>query len=239
MTAQPVLEVANLTAVRSGAEVVRDLSFDVREGEVVGLLGPNGAGKSTTVDAICGFADKRQGSVAFLGEDVTKAHPHQLARKGLVQVSQTQDLFTEMTVAENLLLGRRAAGDRGNGDEALERTLGIFPRLAERLTQRAGSLSGGERQMLAIGRALMAEPRLMLLDEPSAGLAPVIVTQIGELLHGLAGQGLTLVLVEQNVGIALQLCDRFVVMKAGDVVFSGDRAALGNSPRQRLAELYV
>lgn len=239
MSGQTVLEVSNLTAVRSGAEVVRNLSFDVRQGEVLGLLGPNGAGKSTTVDAICGFADKRQGRVTFFGEDVSKSQPHQLARSGLVQVSQTQDLFTEMTVLDNLVLGRRAARARGNDDEALERTLGIFPRLAERLSQRAGSLSGGERQMLAIGRALMAEPRLLLLDEPSAGLAPVIVTQIGELLHGLAGQGLTLVLVEQNVGIALRLCDRFVVMKAGDVVFTGDRNALGESPRQRLAELYV
>lgn len=239
MSDKSVLHVANLTAVRSGAEVVRNLTFEVQQGEVLGLLGPNGAGKSTTVDAICGFADKRAGTVTFLGQDVTNRPPHSLARMGLVQVSQTQDLFTDMTVRDNLMLGRRAAAGRGTDRDALERTLAIFPRLAERLTQRAGSLSGGERQMLAIGRALMAEPRLMLLDEPSAGLAPVIVTQIGELLHGLTGEGLTLLLVEQNVGIALELCDRFVVMKAGDVAFAGDRSELGDSPRQRLAELYV
>src|SRR3990172_730465 len=203
MTADSVLEVRDLTAVRSGADVVRNVSFEVRPREALALLGPNGAGKSTTVDAICGFADKRAGSVRFLGEDITNAAPHDLARKGLVQVSQSQDLFTDMTVRENLLLGRRAANGRGSDTEVLEETLKVFPRLAERYAQRAGSLSGGERQMLAIARALMAQPKLLLLDEPSAGLAPMIVTHIGELLHGLAGQGLTLVLVEQNVGIAL------------------------------------
>ena len=239
MTPESVLEVRNLTAVRSGADVVRDLSFEVRAGEAVALLGPNGAGKSTTVDAICGFADKRGGTVTFLGEDITNRSPHELARKGLVQVSQTQDLFTDMTVRENLLLGRLAANGRGDDTEVLEETLSVFPRLRERLSQRSGSLSGGERQMLAIGRALMARPKLLLLDEPSAGLAPVIVTQIGELLHGLAGEGLTLLLVEQNIGIALSLCDRFVVLKAGDRVFTGDRSSLGDEPRARLAELYV
>lgn len=211
----------------------------VRQGEALALLGPNGAGKSTTVDAICGFAEKRLGRVTFLGEDITRRAPHQLARMGLVQVSQSQDLFAEMSVRDNLLLGRRAANGRGTDAEVLAETLDIFPRLAERLSQRAGSLSGGERQMLAIGRALMARPKLLLLDEPSSGLAPVIVTQIGELLHGLAGQGLTLLLVEQNVGIALSLCERFLVLKAGDLMFTGDRDSLGPAPRDRLAELYV
>lgn len=239
MTTNNVLEVRDLTAVRSGAEVVRGLSFEVRPGEALALLGPNGAGKSTTVDAICGFADKRAGTVTFLGEDVTGQLPHELARKGLVQVSQTQDLFIHMSVRENLLLGRLAANGRGDDNQVLEETLDIFPRLRERLGQRSGSLSGGERQMLAIGRAMMARPKLLLLDEPSAGLAPVIVTQIGELLHGLAGEGLTLLLVEQNVGIALSMCDRFVVLKAGDLVFTGDRNSLGDAPRERLAELYV
>jgi branched-chain amino acid transport system ATP-binding protein len=234
-----VLSVTGLHALRGGAEVVRDFNMVVTRGEVVGLLGPNGAGKSTAVDAICGLADKRSGSVLFEGEDVTRYPPHALARRGLIQISQSQDLFVDMTVEENLILGRQAAGRRGAHEATLARTLEVFPRLQERLSQRAGSLSGGERQMLAIARGLMGEPKLVLLDEPSAGLAPVIVNQIGQLLSELTTQGLTLVLIEQNVQVALSLCSRFVVMKAGDEVFTGTKDELGEDPRGRLAELYV
>ncbi len=238
-TSNVVLEVSQLRAAQAGAEVVSGIDLTVSQGEVVALLGPNGAGKSTVVDAICGFVEKRGGVVRFEGRDVTGFTPYKLARLGLIQVSQTRDLFPDMSVRENLAIGFEALGGRRSGAIPMERVLEIFPRLRERLAQRAGSLSGGEQQMLAIARALAGAPKVLLLDEPSTGLAPVIVDQIVELMRRLTEEGLTLVLVEQNVGIALDLCDRFVVLKGGRMVFDGDRARLGDRPREFLAELYL
>lgn len=234
-----VLEVSKLRAAQAGAEVVSGIDLRVSEGEVVALLGPNGAGKSTVVDAICGFVEKRGGAVVFEGRDVTAYAPYKLARLGLIQVSQARDLFPDMSVRENLAIGAEALGGRRSDAIPMERVLEIFPRLRERLSQRAGSLSGGEQQMLAIARALAGAPKVLLLDEPSTGLAPVIVDQIVDLMRRLTKEGLTLVLVEQNVGVALDLCDRFVVLKGGRMVFDGDKAQLGEKPREFLAGLYL
>jgi len=236
-TAEKALSVSGLRAVQAGAEVVSDFGLEVCHGEVVALLGPNGAGKSTVVDALCGFVEKRGGSVLLDGKDITGLPPFRIARMGLVQVSQARDLFPDMSVEENLIAGSEAVG--GRRSMTMDKLYEIFPRLYERLKQRAGSLSGGEQQMLAIARALVGAPKVLLLDEPSTGLAPVVVDQIVAMLHRLAGEGLTLVLVEQNVGVALDLCERFVVLKGGSVVFAGGKAELGASPREFLAQLYL
>ena len=234
---EKVLQITSLRAAQAGSEVVTDFNLQVSQGEVVGLLGPNGAGKSTVVDALCGFVEKRGGSVVLGGRDIAGFPPFRIAQLGLIQVSQTRDLFSDMSVEENLITGAEALG--GRRAMPMDKLFEIFPRLRERLKQRTGSLSGGEQQMLAIARALRGAPRVLLLDEPSTGLAPVLVDQIVSLLHRLAGEGLTLVLVEQNVGVALDLCERFVVLKAGRIVFEGGRAELGESPREFLAQLYL
>ena len=235
-----LLSVEGMGAVRGGAVVVRDISFTLFHGEAFGLLGANGAGKTTIVDAICGFARKSGGRVTFEDSDITRARPETLARRGLIQVSQDRELFASLTVRENLILGARAARSRSRREtENLDKVLSLFPRLGERISSRAGSLSGGEQQMLAIGRALMGEPLLLLLDEPMSGLAPVIVSEVESALKGLRQSGLSILLVEQNVDIALRLCDEILVVKAGDTVFQGSQDALGPVPRARLGELYV
>lgn len=233
------LKVEGLAAIRGGSTVVRDFSIDIRPEEVVALLGPNGAGKSTVIDAITGFAKKSAGSIFFFGEDITGLAPYHIVKRGLIQVSQERDLFPEMSVLENLLMGLEARPGRGRQNEEMDELLQIFPVLKDRMNQMAGSLSGGEQQMLAIARALVGKPKVLLLDEPSSGLAPLIVQQIGEFLQALSSSGLTILLVEQNVNIALQLCTRFVVLKNGTTAFAGDRADLGDSPREFLAKLYI
>jgi branched-chain amino acid transport system ATP-binding protein len=240
VTDQPLLQVDSLSAIRGGAVVVRDISFTIPRGGAFGLLGANGAGKTTIVDAICGFAKKSAGRVVFAGSDVTRARPETLARRGLVQVSQDRELFASLTVRENLVLGARAARSRLRREDArLAEVVDLFPRLSERIGSRAGSLSGGEQQMLAIGRALMGEPILLLLDEPMSGLAPVIVNEVASGLRGLRDTGLSILLVEQNVDAALRLCDQLVVIKSGDTVFSGATDDLGPEPRRQLGQLYV
>ena len=235
----PILQVSRLSASRGGALVLRDFDLVVRVGEVVALLGPNGAGKSTAVDAICGLAPKSGGSVRFERRDITRLAPHEIVRLGLIQVSQNRDLFPGMTVGENLQLGIEALPHAQQARNAIDEVVSLFPKLGERRTQKAGLLSGGEQQMLAIARALLSRPKALLLDEPSAGLAPVVLGQIGEFLRGLTRSGLTILLVEQNVAIALELCARFVVVKGGKKVFDGDRGSLGTEPRRFLAELYI
>jgi branched-chain amino acid transport system ATP-binding protein len=236
----PLLRVESMGAIRGGAVVVRDISFTIVHGEAFGLLGANGAGKTTIVDAICGFTRKAGGRVMFEDSDITRARPESLARRGLIQVSQDRELFASLTVRENLILGGRAARSRSRREtENLDRVLALFPRLSERIASRAGSLSGGEQQMLAIGRALMGEPLLLLLDEPMSGLAPVIVGEVEAALKDLRQSGLSILLVEQNVDVALRLCDEIVVIKAGDTVFRGGHEDLGADPRARLGQLYV
>jgi len=235
----PILDVHGLSALRSAAVVVRDVDLTIGEGEVVALLGTNGAGKSTTVDAICGLARKHGGEVRFLGQDITKASPHRIARLGLLQVSQDRDLFPRMTVGENVVMGFEALVARGDAKRETEDVIALFPRLRERWEQRASSLSGGEQKMLAIARALVGRPRLLLLDEPSSGLAPIMVEQVGDALRTLAQTGLTILLVEQNIGLALEVCDRFIVLRGGNKVYDQPKAALGADSRAALAALYL
>lgn len=238
-SARPLLEARGITVLRAGAIVVRDLDLTVEPGDVVALLGANGAGKSSTADAMTGFARVRGGRVTFDGTDITNAAPHKVARRGLLHVTQERDLFSGMSVRENLLLGHRLSANGRGPEEALAEVTRLFPKLQQLEHQSVRSLSGGEQQMLAIARALIGKPKALILDEPSAGLAPLVVAEIGEFLHGLAGSGLTIVLIEQNVDIALKLCSRFVVLRAGRKVFDGDRAGLGDNPRDALTELYM
>lgn len=239
MNDDTILWVQDLAAARAGAVIVRNFSLKVKRNEVVALLGPNGAGKSTVVDAICGFADKVAGKVYLEGEDITRLPPHEIAYRGLIQVSQYRDLFPGMSVAENLLMGLEALKKRHDESRSVAEVTELFPVLKERWEQRAESLSGGEQQMLAIARALLGRPRVLLLDEPSSGLAPLIVQEIGEFLRNLTKKGLTIVLVEQNVGIALEICSRFVVLRQGRILFDDTRAALGDNPRDFLSEAYI
>lgn len=223
-----MLEVADLQVRHGAIRAVRGITLNVAEGELVALLGANGAGKSSTLMCIAGALKAAGGSVRIAGEDVTAASPEATVRKGVATVPETRDVFPDLTVDENLTLGsytRRA--DRAGVAEDRERMLAMFPRLAERASQPAGTLSGGEQQMLVIARALMSRPRVLLLDEPSLGLAPVIVDQIFEMIGTLKRSGLTILLVEQNVAKALSVADRAYVMRLGVIAASGTAAEIG------------
>jgi branched-chain amino acid transport system ATP-binding protein len=215
---------------------VREVSFEVREGEVVALIGGNGAGKTTTLRAITGLLPVRRGAVEFAGERLNGLTSAQIVARGIAHVPEGRQLFPTMTVRDNLELG---AGRRRRAERAadLERVYALFPRLRERETQLAGTLSGGEQQMCAIGRGLMARPRLLVLDEPSLGLAPVTVTLIFENLALINAGGTTVLLVEQNVARALALCHRGYVIENGRIVLTGDRATLQQSAHVKQAYL--
>jgi len=222
--------------VRYGAiHALRGVSFDVRAGEIVTLIGSNGAGKSTLLRAISGLVRASAGRVTVAGTDVTRAAPEAIVALGCSHVPEGRRIFANLTVRENLQMGawrRRVPEAQG-----LERVLALFPRLRERLTQAGGTLSGGEQQMLAIGRALMAAPAILLLDEPSLGLAPLLVRQIFEIVREINGQGTTVVLVEQNAHQALRLAQRAYVLETGALALSGDAAELARDPRVRRAYL--
>ena len=227
-----VLEVHNLTVRYGAVEAVRNLSLSVGAGEAITLIGPNGAGKSSTLKGILGLASS-SGTVHYQGQRLTRRSPEALAAQGLVMVPEKRELFASMEVEDNLLLGaftrfqRREKGIR----EDLERVYTLFPRLLERRKQLAGTMSGGEQQMLAIGRALMARPKLLLLDEPSLGLAPLIVQEIFHILGELKAQGTPLLLVEQNARMALKLADRGYVLEASELVMEGRGQELLHDPR--------
>lgn len=235
-----VLEIENLSVIRGSSTVVRDFSLAMRPGEVVGLLGANGAGKTTIVDAISGLAKKGAGSVRVNSRDITKLSAHKIASMGVLQVSQDRELFGSLTVEENLVLGQQVLSKRRPGEDGrLEKVFTLFSRLRDRRDQRAHSLSGGEQQMLAIGRALIGNPVLLVLDEPTSGLAPVLVKEVGHFLATMRSQGMSILLVEQNVQVAIDLCDRFVVIRGGEKVFEGTKDELGPDPMKVLGELYV
>ncbi len=215
-----MLSVTNLTAAYSGIQALRGVSLSVSEGEFVALIGPNGAGKSTLLNCLSGVVRASGGSISFLGEDLVGTAPWNVSRKGLLQVPEGRQILANLTVRENLELGATARSERPSA-YTLERINGLFPILEERRAQRAGSLSGGQQQMLAIGRALMGGPRLLLLDEPSLGLAPVIVSQVFDALRALNAEGLTILLVEQNARKALDSTDRGYVIEQGRVVHEG------------------
>jgi branched-chain amino acid transport system ATP-binding protein len=205
---------------------LREVSLKVEEGELVALVGPNGAGKTTTLRAISGLLRPAAGSIQFQGRPLAKERAHHIVELGISQVLEGGRVFTGLTVLENLELGAFGAAARRVKDESLRWVFGIFPRLEERQAQRAGTLSGGERQMLAIGRALMSKPKLLLLDEPSFGLAPLLVAQILQMITEINRQGVTVLLVEQNVRAALELTNRAYVIENGRIVGEGSGEAL-------------
>jgi branched-chain amino acid transport system ATP-binding protein len=225
-----MLEVRDLHTYYGGIAALRGVSFDVPEGRVVALVGPNGAGKSTTLNTISGLLAPRQGTIRFANRDVTGWRAERVAALGLVQVPEGRQILAPLTVEENLLVGaytRRDGAVRADLEAVCER----FPRLAERRGQIAGSLSGGEQQMLALGRALMARPRLLMLDEPSLGLAPLVVQEVFRALAALKARGSTILLVEQNARKALRVADYAYVLEGGAIVQEGPAAALREDPR--------
>jgi branched-chain amino acid transport system ATP-binding protein len=231
-----LLEVAGLRGGYGRTEVLRGVDLRVDAGEVVALLGSNGAGKSTLNNTVCGIVPAWSGRVVFEGRELTRAHYRDVVRAGLIQVPEGRRIFPNLAVRENLELGSFARG-RERRRENLERVLAIFPRLAERMDQKAGTMSGGEQQMLAIGRGLMAEPRLLILDEPSLGLSPLLVEELFALIRRLHDDGLAVLLVEQNVGQSLEIADRAYVLENGSMRFEGRPAELLASDTLRRAYL--
>ncbi|MGZ5824064.1 MAG: ABC transporter ATP-binding protein [Hyphomicrobium sp.] len=234
---EPLLALQGVTTCHGNLAVLHDIDIAVPKGEIVTLIGANGAGKSTLMMTIFGNPRARQGRIVFDGQDITELPTHQIARLGIAQSPEGRRIFSRMTVAENLRLGGEFAG-HADFDTELEHVAAIFPRLKERLSQRGGTLSGGEQQMLAIARALMSRPKLLLLDEPSLGLAPLIVKQIFKVIADLnASEGLTVFLVEQNAFHALRLAHRAYVMVNGVITLSGTGQELLESPEVRAAYL--
>ncbi len=219
MSGAPLLSVSGLRAGYGPIEVLHGLDFAVSEGEIVVILGANGAGKTTTMRAVSGLI-ARQGTIDFAGHSIGHAKPDAIVRGGISQVPQGRGTFTDLTVEDNLLAGGYTVG--GSLDEDLERWYGVFPRLGERSDQKAGSLSGGEQQMLAIARAMMSRPKLLLCDEPSLGLAPLITKELFQVLGSLRDEhGMSLLIVEQNAGLSLELADRAYVLETGSIVATG------------------
>jgi branched-chain amino acid transport system ATP-binding protein len=231
-----MLEVRGLTVAYGGINAVKGVDLEVRQGEMVALIGANGAGKTTTLKAICGLLH-HGGSVRLKGEDVGGRPAHELVERGLSLVPEGRGVFGRLTVQENLAMGAYVRRDRQAVRADLDRAFGLFPRLAERRTQTAGTLSGGEQQMLAIGRALMSRPALLLLDEPSMGLAPMMVEKIFETVRMVSREGVTVLLVEQNAKLALEASHRGYVMESGLLALAGESAALLADPQVRQAYL--
>ncbi len=234
----PLLEVAGLRSGYGAVEILRGVDLVVNPGEIVALLGSNGAGKSTFNNTLCGIVPTRAGSIRFDGQSLAGTHYRTIVQAGLIQVPEGRRVFPNLSVLENLELGSFARA-RERRAQNLERVFGIFPRLKERLSQLAGTMSGGEQQMLAIGRGLMAEPRLLILDEPSLGLSPLLVEEMFSLISQLPQQGLALLLVEQNVGQSLEIAQRAYVMENGAIEFSGLPGELLASDRLRRAYLGI
>ena len=232
----PILKVDNINVYYGSIHAIKGVSFEVNEGEIVTLIGANGAGKSTTLNTIAGLLHSRTGSVTFLGENLGKVPAHKIVSRGLALVPEGRRIFLQMTVQENLEMGAYTqSGGSVAGD--LERVYQHFPRLKERQKQIAGTLSGGEQQMLAMGRALMSHPKLLMLDEPSMGLAPILVEQIFEIIQALHKAGSTILLVEQNAQAALSVADRAYVLETGKVVTTGSGQALLEDPAIKKAYL--
>jgi branched-chain amino acid transport system ATP-binding protein len=221
-----VLEIADIHVYYGAIHALKGVSLNVREKEIVSLIGANGAGKSTTLRAVNGLNRARQGAIRFQGTDITTATSHAIVKSGIAQSPEGRRLFPRMTVIENLEMGAFQRTDRGNFQADLDRVFELFPRLYERRTQKAGTMSGGEQQMCAIGRALMARPKLLLLDEPSMGLAPIFVEKIFEIIREINAQGTPVLLVEQNALMALDTAHRAYVMETGRIALEGTAAQL-------------
>ncbi len=229
-----MLTVSGLNVFHSNLQVVWDLSFHVDKGELVTMIGPNGAGKTTTVETIIGLNHNATGSIRFDGENILGSHPYDLFSRGLALVPEKREIFPHLPVVENLLLGGTGQTDT---KKSFDRVYRLFPVLKERQQQMAGTLSGGEQQMLAIGRALMSEPRLLILDEPSTGLSPILTAQVFRSLEQLGREGMTILLLEQNVRNALAMCNRGYVLENGRIVQEGKSKVLLHDPRIQKAYL--
>jgi branched-chain amino acid transport system ATP-binding protein len=233
----PLLEIENMHSYYGHIHALRGISLTVEEGEVVTLIGSNGAGKTTTLRSIHGILPPRKGKIIFAGEEIQGTPAHELIGKGIAQSPEGRRIFFRMTVLENLEMGAYHRNDASEVREDMDRVFELFPRLRERIKQEAGTMSGGEQQMLAIGRALMSHPRLLLLDEPSMGLAPVLVERIFETIRDINTQGTTILLVEQNANVALEIASRGYVLESGEIVNSASADVLREDPSVREAYL--
>ena len=232
-----MLEVTGLHVAYGGIQAVRSITFHVNEGEMVALIGANGAGKTSTLKAIARVLDAVGGDVHFCGEKISRIAPHDIIRKGIALVPEGRGVFPRLSVDENLRMGAFVRDDAVDIEKDLDMVFAYFPRLKERAAQLAGTLSGGEQQMLAIGRALMSRPKMLLLDEPSMGLAPIMVQKIFEVIRLVAAQGMTILLIEQNAKLALETSQRGYVMESGEITINGDAKNLLNDPKVRAAYL--
>ena len=232
-----MLEVKNLSVSYGAIEAVKDISFTVNDGEIVSLIGANGAGKTTTLHTITGLVPAKSGSVMYNGVDLLKTHNNKIVTLGMAHIPEGRHVFTRMSVEENLEMGAFSLKDQSDLKKDLDMVYGLFPRLKERRNQKAGTLSGGEQQMLAMGRALMSHPKTILMDEPSMGLSPKLVKEIFSIIHKLHEQGITILLVEQNAKMALSIADRAYVLETGRITMEGDAKELLNNEQVRKAYL--
>jgi len=231
------LKVTGLKVAYGGIQAVKGVSFEVHEGELVSLIGANGAGKTTTLKAITGTQPVADGQIEYLGKSIKGQGAWDLVKQGLVMVPEGRGTFTRMTITENLQMGAFVRNDKAGIAADIEKVFTIFPRLKERATQLAGTMSGGEQQMLAMGRALLARPKVLLLDEPSMGLSPIMVDKIFEVVADIHARGTTVLLVEQNASRALGLANRGYVMESGEITMTGEAKSLLNDPKVRAAYL--
>ena len=235
--AAPLLELSRVEVAYGGIRAVKGIDLVVGTGELVCLIGANGAGKTTTLKGICGLQPVQSGAIRYAGADITGRPAFRLVHDGLAMVPEGRGVFGALTIEENLAMGAYARRDRASIRADVERVFTLFPRLKERRRQTAGTLSGGEQQMLAMGRALMSRPKLLLLDEPSMGLAPLMVQKVFETIVTVSGEGVTILLIEQNAKLALEVSRRGYVMESGEIILSGDSAKLLHDPAVRAAYL--
>ncbi len=232
-----MLKITGLQVSYGGIHAVKGVDLEVREGELVTLIGANGAGKTTTMKAITGLKPYSAGDIEYMGKSIKGVPSHELLKRGLAMVPEGRGIFARMSILENMQMGAYLRNDKDEIDKDTDRMFGFFPRLKERASQYAGTLSGGEQQMLAMARALLSRPKLLLLDEPSMGLSPIMVEKIFEVVREISGEGLTVLLVEQNARLALQAANRGYVMDSGLVTMSGDAKTMLDDPKVRAAYL--
>jgi branched-chain amino acid transport system ATP-binding protein len=232
-----MLKVNDLQVYYGVIQALKDISFEVNQGEVIALIGANGAGKTTTLHTLTGLLPAKQGSIIFEGKDITKVPAHKIVEMGIAHVPEGRRVFSQLSVYENLKMGAYTRKDKKEIAENLENVYKRFPRLEERKNQRAGTLSGGEQQMLAMGRALMSNPKMIVMDEPSMGLSPIFVNEIFDIIEKVSASGTTVLLVEQNAKKALSIADRAYVLETGNIVLSGDAKELMNDDSIKKAYL--
>ena len=232
-----MLEVKDIEVYYGMIQAIKGISFEVNEGEVIALIGANGAGKTTTLQTITGLISPKRGEILFEGQDITKVPAHRIVSMGMAHVPEGRRVFAQLSVLDNLKLGAFTRKDKAEIEETLLRVYKRFPRLEERKNQMAGTLSGGEQQMLAVGRAMMSKPKMILMDEPSMGLSPLLVKEIFAIIREVNRQGITILLVEQNAKMALAISDRAYVLETGTITIAGDAKELLNDPRVKKAYL--